>query len=77
VVLQDTTKGKWERKALLEGEKKMMQSVKDLDAAELSLQSVTDMLLHHILCTGAVKQATLYSGFIQHQSSSLLFFRRY
>jgi len=51
----------------------MEQSVKDLDAAELSLQSVTDTLPHHILHTGAVKQAT-YSGFIQHQSWSLQFF---
>ena len=35
------------------------------------------MLPHHVLSAGAVKPATLYSGFIQHQSSSLLFFRRY
>jgi len=54
-----------------------VQNVKDLDAAELSLQSITDTLPHHVLYAGAVKQATLYSGFIQHQSSSLLFFRRY
>jgi len=50
------------------------ESVKDLDAAELSLQLETNMLPHHVLCAGAVKQATLHSGFIQHQSSSLLFF---
>ena len=56
------------------GEEKIVQSVKDLDTAELSLQSVTDTLPHHMLCAGAIKQATLYSGFIQHQSSSLLFF---
>jgi len=55
----------------------MVQSVKDLNTAELSLQSVTEKLLHHVLRAGAVKQATLYFGFIQHQSLSLLFFRRY
>ena len=35
------------------------------------------MLPHHVLSAGAVKRAILYSGFIQHQSSSLLFFQRY
>jgi len=55
------------------GEEKMAQSVKDL-AAELSLRLVTDMLPQHVLCIGAVKQAIVYSGFIQHQSLSLLFF---
>jgi len=55
----------------------MAQSVKDLDAAELCLQLVNDTFLHHVLRTGAVKQAMLYSAFIQHQSSSLLFFWRY
>jgi len=35
--------------------------VKDLDAAELSLQSVTDMLLHYILRTGAVKQLASFN----------------
>jgi len=78
VALQDTTKGKQEKKALLKEEKnKMVQSVKDLDAAELSLQPVTDTFPHHILRAGAVKQAMLYSGFIQYQSLSLLFFWRY
>ena len=37
----------------------------------------SDTLPHHVLRAGGVKQASLYSGFIQHQSSSLLFFRRY
>ena len=42
--MQDTTKGKQERKALLKGEKKKIaQSVKDPDAAKLSLQLVTDI----------------------------------
>jgi len=77
IALQDTTKGEWERKVLLKGEKKKCQSVKDLDTAELSLQSVINILLHYVLRTGAVKQATLYSGFIQYQSSSPLFFQRY
>jgi len=50
MALQDTTKGKWEGKVLLKGEKKKMaRSVKDLDAAELSLLSVTDTLPHHVL----------------------------
>ena len=35
------------------------------------------MLPHHVLSAGTIKRATLSSGFIQHQSSSLLFFRRY
>ena len=44
VASQDTTKRKQERKVLLKGEKKKMaQSVKDLDAAELSLQLMTDI----------------------------------
>ena len=34
----------------------------------------SDTLPHHVLCVGAVKRATLYSGFIQLQSSSFLFF---
>jgi len=48
--------------------------MKDLDAAEHSLQLVTNTLPHHVLRTGVVKQAMLHSGFIQHQSLSLLFF---
>ena len=43
-VASQVTKCKRERKALLKGEKKkMVQNVKDLDAAELSLRSVTDI----------------------------------
>ena len=43
-VASQVTKCKRERKALLKGEKKkMVQIVKDLDAAELSLRSVTDI----------------------------------
>jgi len=37
----------------------MAQSMKDLDAAKLSLQLVTDTLPHHVLHVGAVKQVTL------------------
>jgi len=37
----------------------MVQSVKDLDTAELSLQLVTDTLLHHVLRAGVVKQVML------------------
>ena len=55
-------------------EEKMAQSMKDLDAAEHSLQLVTNTLPHRVLRTGVLKQAMLHSGFIQHQSLSLLFF---
>ena len=87
--LQQVTKCKRERKALLKGEKRELPLLVFLRigvpitiatpnhtrAALCALSS--DTLPHHVLRAGAVKQASLYSGFIQHQSSSLLFFRRY
>ena len=83
------TKCKRERKALLKGEKRELPllvflrigvpiTIATPNHTRAALRALSsDTLPHHVLRAGAVKQASLYSGFIQHQSSSLLFFRRY
>ena len=61
-VASQVTKCKRERKALLKGEKKkMVQIVKDLDAAELSLRSVTDIRTTRRGCKTSVVILWLHS----------------